>query len=235
MLVPTALGKGKPGGGSGGGGRGTCSQSAPGVIVENNWAWAQTGSWGTPGQQLGYQIQVINYDVGCGSSSFSLSVSAPAGFSVSLPAGTVSVHSSSSAFAWAYVTSPTAIADGDYPLTITVARGGTSVSATTYDKVYSSDSAAPTLFWSNPSGGQSISGSSYMVNVSSSDDHAVKQIDFNLDGVYVTSTTCDDITYICQLTYKLSLSRMSGLHTATFTSTDWKGNVVVSTVSFNVS
>ena len=114
-------------------------------------------------------------------------------------------------------------------------RAQTSVSAATYYKSYSSDSAAPTLFWSNPAEGQAISGSSFMVNVSSSDDHAVKQIDFYLDGAYVTSRACDDITYICQLSYKLSLSHMSGQHTATFKSTDWMGNVGVSTVTFTVS
>jgi hypothetical protein len=230
MLVPTAFGKGKPGGGGG-----SCAQSAPSVIVENNWAWGQTGSWGMPGERVGYQIQVVNNDVGCGSSSFSLSVAAPAGFSVSLPTNTVTVSSSSSAFVWAYVTSPSAIADGDYPLTITVARAATSVSATTYDKVYSLDSTAPTLFWSNPSNGQSIGGNSYMVNVSSSDDHAVKMIDLFIDGALITSTSCDDITYVCQLSYKLPLNHMSGQHVATFRSTDWMGNVGLSTVTFTVS
>ena len=237
-LVPAALGKGKPGGGGGGGGGGgssTCTQSAPGVAVQNNWAWGQTGSWGMPGEQLGYQVQVINNDVGCGSSSFSLSVSAPAGFAVSVPTSTVSLNSSSSTNVWAYVTSPSGISEGNYPLTVTVGRAGTSASKTTYDKDFSSDATAPTLFWSNPADGQAISGSSFMVNISSSDDHAVKQIDFYLDGTYVTSRACDDITYICQLSYKLSLSHMSGQHTAMFRSTDWMGNVGVSTVAFTVS
>jgi hypothetical protein len=236
-LVPVALGKGKPGGGGGGGGGGgttTCTQSAPGIAVQNNWAWGQTGSWGMPGQQLGYQVQVINNDVGCGSSSFSLSVSAPDGFAASVPTSTVSLNSSSSTNVEAYATSPSGISDGNYPLTVTVERAGTSGSATTYYKVYSADATAPTLFWTNPSDGQAISGSSFMVNVSSSDDHALKQIDFYLDGTYVTSRACDDITYICQLSYKLSLSHMSGQHTATFKSTDWMGNVGVSHVTFTV-
>ena len=238
-LVPAALGKGKPSGGGGGGGGGggsTCTQNAPGVAVQNNWAWAQTGSWGMPGQRLGYQIQVLNYDSGCSTSAFTISVSAPDGFSVSVPTSAISLNSSSSGYLWAYVTSPAVIGDGDYPLTVSVGRAGaTSASQTTYYKVYSSDSAAPTLFWTNPSAGQTISGSSYMVNVSSSDDHAVKTIDLYIDGAYVTSTACDDITYICQLSYKLSLSRRSGQHTATFRSTDWMGNVGVSTVAFTVS
>jgi hypothetical protein len=239
-LVPAALGKGKPSGGSGGGGGGgsTCTQNAPGVAVQNNWAWAQTGSWGMPGQQLDYQIQVLNYDSGCSSSTFTISVSAPDGFSVSVPTSAISLNSSSSGYLWAYVTSPTVTGDGDYPLTVTVARAGAagpSAARTTYYKLYSSDSGAPTLFWSNPGNGQTISGSSYVVNVSSSDDHAVKKIDLYLDGAHVTSTACDDITYICQLSYKLSLSHMSGQHTATFRSTDWMGNVGVSTVAFTVS
>lgn len=239
-FIPAALGKGKPSGGGGGGGGGstgtTCTQAAPRVDVQNDYAWAQTGSWGMPAQQLGYQIQVLNYDSGCSSSSFTVSVSAPAGFAVSVPTSSVSLNSSSSTYLWAYVTSPAGVSDGDYPVTVTVARAGgdTSTSETTYYKVYSSDSAAPTLFWTNPSAGQTISGSSYMVNVSSSDDHAVKKIDFYLDGAFVASAACDDITYICQLSYKLSLSHKSGPHTATFRSTDWMGNVGVSTVGFTV-
>jgi hypothetical protein len=187
-----------------------------------------------PGQRLGYQIEVMNNDSGCSSSTFTISVSAPDGFSVSVPTSTVSLNSSSTGYLWAYVTSPAAVNDGNYPLTVTVDRSGSATSQTTYYKVYSSDGTAPTLFWSNPWDGQAISGRSYMVNVSSSDDHAVKQIDFFLDGAHVTSTTCDDLSYICQLSYKLSLGHMSGQHTATFRSTDWMGNVGVSTVTFAV-
>ena len=236
VLVPAALaGKGAGGGHHGGGtGGGSCTQSNPVAVVQNNFGWAQTGSWGMPGQQLGYQVQVINNDVGCSASNFTVTVSAPSGFSVSMPTNAVSVGSSSSAYLWAYVTSPSDAADGSYPVTVTVDRNGAGGSATTYYKVYSSDATSPTLFWSNPSAGQVISGNSYMVNVSSSDDHAVRTIALSIDGAPVSSVSCDDITYICQLSYKLSLGRMSGQHTATFTSTDWMGNVGVSNVPFTV-
>jgi hypothetical protein len=238
-LVPVALGKGKPGGGGHGGGGGSttsCTQSAPGVSVDNNWAWSQSGSWGLPGQQLKYAIQVRNYDVGCGSSSFVVSIAAPSGFSVSLPTNTVSLASSSSAYLWASVTSPSTAAAGDYPLTVSVTRAGASSpssSYTTYFKVYTSDSADPTLFWQNPGEGQTISGRSYMVTVSSSDDHAVQKIELYMDGAYMSSAACDNVTYICQLSY--SWSAASGAHTATFKSTDWTGHVGTLTVHFTVS
>jgi hypothetical protein len=168
-------------------------------------------------------------------------MSAPSGFSVSIPTNTIALKSASSGYLWAYVTSPSAIANADYPLTVAVIRAGASApaaptaSATSYFKLYSADSLAPTLFWSNPWDGAAISGRSYNVTVSSSDDHAVKMIDLYIDNAYVSTTVCDDISYTCQFVYKWSLRRAQGLHTATFESTDWMGNVGVLKVAFTVS
>jgi hypothetical protein len=231
-LVPVALGKGKPGGGGGG----TCTQKAPAVSIDNSWGWAQWGSWGLPGQQLTYAINVLNYDVGCGSSTFTVSVSAPSGFSVSIPTNSISLRSSSSGYVSANVVSPSVIADGDYPLTVTVQRTGASnstASATSYYKVYSTDSVAPRLYWPNPADGMTISGNSYQAIVTSSDDHAVSKIELYVDNVYTSTTLCNGIAYECQLAYKLSLGR--GQHTATFKSYDWMGNVGVLTSTFTVS
>jgi hypothetical protein len=238
-LVPIALaGKGHGGGGKPSGG-GTCTPSAPGVVVQNNYGWGQWGSWGFPGQKLGYFVQVINYDSGCGSSSFALTLSTPSGFSVSIPTNTISLASGASGYLWAYVTSPSAIADGDYALTANATRSSTSAAASTgssstYYRVYSSDSAAPTLFWANPGDGTTITGRSYNVAVSSSDDHAVQKIDLYIDGVYKSEALCDDVSYTCPLNYSWSLSGVAGQHTATFKSFDWMGNVGVSTVTFTV-
>jgi Bacterial Ig domain len=160
-------------------------------------------------------------------------VSAPVGFSVSLPADTITLKSYSSGYLWAYVTSPSTIPDGDYPITVSVRRAGTADSqatATTYYKVYLADTSAPTVYWPNPADGQTISGRSYNVIVSSSDDHAVKKIDLYLDGAFASSAACDNISYTCQLSYKASSS--AGQHTATFRSYDWMGNVSVMTVAF---
>src|SRR5262245_24162556 len=92
-LVPAAFGKGKPGGGGGGG---SCTHKTPAVVVDNTWAWAAPGSYGLPGQQLTYAIDVVNYDTGCSGSSFVVGVSAPSGFSVSLPTNTIKLSSGSS-------------------------------------------------------------------------------------------------------------------------------------------
>jgi hypothetical protein len=222
---------GKPGpGGS------HCTRNAPGVIVDNNWQWGASGTFGLPGQRLTYALDVMNNDVGCSSSSFAVSVSAPGGFSVSLPTSTISLKSGSSAYLWAYVTSPTPIADGDYPLNVKVWRTGTSSptgSYTSYYKVYSSDTVAPTLFWPNPWDGQVVTGSSYNMTVSSNDDHSVQKIELYVDGAYKTTTQCDDIAYTCQLYYKWSVGS-PGAHTATFKSYDWLGNMAAMTVSFTV-
>lgn len=232
-FVPAAL-AGKGGGHGGGGGGGTCSSSAPTVAVQNNWEWGASGSWGLPGQQLGYDVKIVNNDSGCGSSTFTLSVSAPSGFSVSIPTGTLSLGSGSYAYLWVYVTSPGGAADGDYPLTVTAQRSaGTSASTTTVYKVYSADTTTPTLFWADPGNGTTISGHSYNVTVSSSDDHAVEKIDLYIDGAYVSTQNCNDITYTCQLNY--GWSPRTGQHTATFKSYDWMGNVGTVTVSFTVS
>lgn len=222
----------KGGGHSGGG----CTPNAPAVTIGNTWAWSSWGSWGTPGQKLTYAIQVFNHDVGCRSSNFGISLSAPSGFSVSIPTNTIALKSSSSGYVWVDVTSPTAIADSDYPLTATVVRAGTSsptTSFTSYYKVYSSDSAAPALFWPNPGDGQTISGNSYNVVVSSSDDHEVKEVDLYIDNVYKSTTLCDDVAYTCSFYYKWS--PVAGQHTATFKSSDWMGNVGVLTVSFTAN
>jgi len=240
-LVPAAgAGNGHGGGGAAQTSSSSCAPAAPGVSVDNNYAWGAAGSWGMPGQQLEYGIQVLNYDVGCGSSSFTVTISAPSGFSVSFPTSTITLNSSAIGYVWAQVTAPGALADGDYPLTVSVQRVGATAanaaSATTvsYYKVYSADTTSPTLFWVNPSQGQTISGRSYTFNASSSDDHAVKKIDLLIDGAYVTTASCDDVSYICQLSYKWSLSRAGGAHTATFRSYDWLGNVGTLTVAFTV-
>jgi hypothetical protein len=220
----------------GGGGKGGCTRYAPGVSIDNTFGWSQWGSWGFPGQQLKYAIKVRNYDLGCSSSSFEVSLSTPSGFSVSMPTSTISLRSYTSGYLWAYVTSPSAIADGDYPLAVTVTRAGTSsetASFTSYYKVYSSDTTAPTLFWANPASGQTISGTSSNVTVSSRDDHAVRKIELYLDGAYMSTTTCDNISYTCQLNYQWRGA--AGQHTATFKATDWMGNEGSQAVTFTVA
>jgi hypothetical protein len=240
VLVPVALaGKGNGGGGggkggSGGGGSTSCVQSAPTVNVQNNWQWGSSGSWGLPGQQIGYMVLLDNADSGCGSSTFAFTVTAPSGFSVSVPTSTVNLGSGSYAYVWAYVTPPAGAATGDYTLTVSAARtNGPSTSVATMYKLYASDTTAPTLFWPSPADGTTVSGRSYNVSISSSDDHAVKKIDLYLDGAYISTTTCDDITYICTLNY--SWSPRTGQHTVTFKSSDWMGNVGTLTESFTVS
>jgi hypothetical protein len=106
-------------------------------------------------------------------------------------------------------------------------------STTNYYKVYSSDTVAPTFYWASPGDGTTISGRSYSVSVSSTDDHAVKKIDLYMDNIYTSMATCNDISYSCQLTYNWPTS--AGQHTATFRSYDWMGNVGESTVSFTAT
>jgi hypothetical protein len=231
-LVPAAI-AGKPGGGGTATG---CTQNAPRASIDNTWAWGSPGSWGLPGQQLRYAINVSNNDTGCGSSSFAVTFSAPAGFSVSTPSSTITLNSASSGYAWAYVTSPTTAADGSYPLTATVERAGTSSPAATSSyKVYSSDTAVPKLYWASPSDGGALSGRTAYVGFASSDDHAVKQLDLSVDGVSVASTLCDNISSDCQLSYKWSIRRVRGQHTATYKATDWMGNVGTQTATFTVN
>jgi hypothetical protein len=236
-LVPVASAAPPGGGGHGGGGnKGSCTLRTPVVYVDNTFEWAKYGSWGTPGQTLKYAINVVNYDIGCGSSTFAVSVSAPSGFSVSIPTSSISLRSSSSGYTSANVTSPSVIANGDYPLTVRVQRtapSNSTASATTYYKVYSTDTFAPMLYWPNPADGTTVSGNSYQVIVSSSDDHAVSKIELYVDDVYKSTTLCEGITYECQLAYKLSVG--AGQHTATFKSYDWMGNVGVLTSNFTAT
>jgi hypothetical protein len=217
-------------------GSGGCKQYAPRLSIDNTWAWAAAGSWGLPGQQVMYAIDVFNNDVGCASSSFVVTMSAPSGFAVSIPVSTITLKSASTGYVWGYVTSPTSIADGDNVLSASVARAGVSSDpSTSYYKVYSSDTVAPTLFWENPWDGATISGRSYSVGVASSDDHAVKQIDLYIDNVYTSTSVCDGISSTCMISYSWAIRRLHGQHVVTFKSTDWMGNVGVldATVTVN--
>ncbi len=164
-----------------------------------------------PGQQLKYAIDVFNNDVGCGSSTFTVRFSAPNGFSVSMPSTTITLSSASSGYVWANVTSPATAADGDYPLTATLERAtSSSPAATSSYKVYSSDTVAPKLFWTDPSDGGALSGRTTYVGFTSSDDHAVKKLEVSLDGVSVASALCDNISSDCQVSYKWSIRRVHG-------------------------
>jgi hypothetical protein len=207
--------------------------------VDNNWAWSQTGSWGLRGQQLTYALQVRNYDLRCSASSFVVTAVVPNGFSVSMPTTTIGLKSSTSAYLWAYVTSPTTAADGDYPLSVSVQRAGSlspaASAATSYYKVYSTYTVAPKLYWENPSDGGSLSGRTTYVGFTLSDDHAVKSLDLSIDGVSVASVLCDDISSDCEVSYKWSIRRVHGQHTATYKSTDWMGNVATQTANFTVN
>lgn len=231
-LAPVAAAVRDPGSNSGSG----CVQSAPKVTIDNTFAWASPGSWGLPGQQLRYAVRVSNRDSGCSASSFVVRMSGPSGFAMSLPTNTATLSSGASVYFWAYVTSPTTGADGDYPLTAAVERAGSSGStATSVYKLYSSDTVAPKLYWMNPADGGALSGRTAYVGFASSDDHAVKQVDVLLDNTLVASTACDNITYECQVSYKWSIRRARGQHTATYRSTDWMGNVASQTATFTVN
>jgi hypothetical protein len=224
------------GGHKGGGGTTACTLNAPGVSSQNTWAWGAYGSFGLPGQQVNYRIDVTNYDVGCGSSSFAVSVSAPSGFSVVMPTNTISLGSGGYGSTTALVTSPLGVADGDYPLVVTITRAGTSAttgSVTTYYKVYSSDTAVPTLYWPSPGNGQAISGGSFWVQVSAVDDHMVKSIELDIDNVAMSTALCDGISYSCSLYYNWATAK--GQHTALFKAYDWIGNVSTLAVTFTVS
>jgi hypothetical protein len=217
----------------------SCVQSAPSAGIDNNWAWGLSGSWGMPGQQLRYAIDVANNDVGCGSTTFVVTLSAPTGFTVSMPTNTISLASASTGYLFAYVSSPASVADGDYPLTVSVGRDGTSAPVqsgrSTY-KVYSSDAVAPTLYWMYPNDASAITGRSTYVSIAAQDDHAVKRVDLSIDGVAVATTgLCDNTSYECGLSYKWSIRRVHGTHTSTFTATDWMGNVATQTATFTVN
>jgi hypothetical protein len=231
VVVETAQAKGP--GRPGGGGK-SCTPAAPGVVVDNNWSWSGSGSWGYPGQQLAYAINVINYDVGCTAGNFVVNVQAPTGFQVSIPTNTISLKASTNGYLWVYVTSASTTGSGDYPLTVTVTKAGAGsiASATSYYKVYTTDSTAPTLFWANPGDGQVLDGRTVDITASSSDDHAVSSIELYVDGARVSSTECDNVTYICQLHFSWPAS--GGSHTATFRSYDWMGNSGSLSVSFAV-
>ena len=102
-------------------------------------------------------------------------------------------------------------------------------------KVYSSATVAPKLYWTNPADGARSAAAPRTSGSHPVTTHAVKQLDLYVDGVSKASRLCDGVSYECQLSYKWSICRVRGLHTATFTSTDWMGNVATQTVTFTVN
>jgi hypothetical protein len=185
-------------------------------------------------------VKVTNNDSGCSSSTFNVSVSAPSGFAVSLPTSSIGLSAKSVGYVWASITSPAAAADGDYQLSASVSRAGAGssapqVSAPSYYKVYSSDTAAPSLFWPSPDDGSAISGKSYNVGVMANDDHEVQRIDLYIDGALTLSTACADVSYNCDLTYTWRIGRIHGQHTVRFDAYDWMGNESSLTSSFTVN
>jgi hypothetical protein len=215
-----------------------CVPAAPRASVDNNWAWGGSGSWGMPGQSVRYAIDVFNNDAGCGASDFVVAVAAPSGFSVSMPTSTISLASLGTGYVFADVTSPNSIGDGDYPITATVSRVGASPEAptgTSVYKVYSTDSAAPELYMVYPADNTMISGRSTYVSVEANDDHAVRRVDLSIDGTHIATTTCDNISYACGVSYVWSIRRVHGTHSATFAATDWMGNVATETSTFTVN
>jgi hypothetical protein len=98
--------------------------------------------------------------------------------------------------------------------------------------VYSSDDAAPDLFWASPGDGSSVEGRSFNIGVTARDNRAVKKVDLFLDDVLVSTVDCDGIVFSCQLVYTWSTS--PGGHVATFRARDWMGNVSERTSTFTV-
>jgi hypothetical protein len=233
LIVGMAIMSGNAPGGAGSVLAGRCVRNTPSVSVENSYGWGQWGSWGLAGQKLPYQISVTNNDVGCRAASFAISLNGPDSFAISLPTTKISVKSTSQAYLSESVTSPASAGNGDYELVATATRADGSDPAAPFTstyRVYSSDNEAPTLFWPNPSDGQTISGRSYTFVASSRDDHDVKSMSLSIDGNAVSSTTCDNVDYTCTLSFPTSVG--SGDHTATFRARDWMDNVGTVTVTF---
>jgi hypothetical protein len=87
----------------------------------------------------------------------------------------------------------------------------------------------------NPADGGALSGRSANVGFASSDDHAVRKLEAFVDGDTVAHVLCDNVASDCQLSYSWSIRGVRGQHTATFTSTDWMGNVATQTATFTVN
>jgi hypothetical protein len=78
-----------------------------------------------------------------------------------------------------------------------------------------------------------ISGRAFGVSVFSSDDHAVKEIKLYLHGEYMSTTTCENIGFRCQLYYEWSVGG-PGPRTARFEATDFMEKTASETVDFTV-
>lgn len=219
----------------------TCTPNQPTVRTSASYSWAEEGQWATPGLPRNYPMGIINND--CVKQTYKISVEVPAGFIATLDKNEVTLDAYGSSklipseIANLNVTSPSGIADGDYPITVNIVSTSNPemrASDTNYYKVYSVDNVAPKFGVTNPFGTIKASRQTNVIaNVQ--DDHILKTVEFYIDGNLVYTRDCSTETmYFCQPTYVWDSSKAIGSHKVLYKATDLFGNTSSSTVDFTV-
>jgi hypothetical protein len=229
--------------------RATCIPDQPVARFQNTYKWASWGTNAKAGERVGYLASVTNFDQNCGTSTFNITVTAPDGFlvenaiqTVTLDSGTNRDYSTINKDFEVYITSPAGLGDGDYPITITATKqdGTTNKSATdatSYYKVYSVDTTAPTMMWKSDLNGKTVSVSDRTLQIShnSTDNKRVKQVQILIDGSVVASRDCTThVGYSCDTRYDLDLRKNKGVHNLVLSATDFSGNTLKNEQTFTV-
>lgn len=220
----------------------TCQPREPRVRISALYAWNSDGLWATPGMPRNFPMGIVNND--CKQQTYTVSVQVPDGFTATLDKTevTLDAYGSSklipSTTVNLNVSSQSSIADGDYPIIVTITSTTDplmTASDTSYYKVYSSDTAAPRFGITNPFGTIKASKRTNVIaNVY--DDHILKLVEFYIDGRLVYSHDCTEETlYFCQPYFVWDSTKAVGDHTVLYKATDLFNNTSSTSVNFTVT
>jgi Gametolysin peptidase M11/Bacterial Ig domain len=153
---------------------GTCTRVAPGVTLNSV---SRTAS---PGATVSFGATIVNNNpAACGSSTFNLAQTLPVGFSGSFSAPTLMIAAGSSASSNWNVASTTAMGDGTYDVIVTAAEDAVANSASRHATVVLiRDSTLPTVAFSSPSNGATLSGGRVTLSANASDASGIAAVEF---------------------------------------------------------
>ena len=204
---------------------GSCTRVAPGVTL------SPASRSASPGATVSYGATIVNNNpAACGSSTFALAQTLPGGFSGSFSAASLTIAAGASASSNWGVASSTASADASYDLMLSAAEDAVSNSNSGHASyVVYRDSTPPTVSFTSPSTGMTLSGGRVTLAASASDASGIAAVEF-YDG---TTLIGRDTTVPYSLSWNLRKAS-KGPHTLSVKAIDAAGNAQTASIVVTV-
>ncbi len=198
-----------------------CTQRSPLVTI-------------TPGSQSGqgsgnatYSVSVENTNsASCEPAMIALSSILPIGWNGVFSPNSATLQSGATATTSLVVSPLSGTGDGSYPFTVKGTWNGLEGSAGATYIVYSADITAPVVQIAQPLDGAILTGQSYTLSATASDNVGVKKVEFYLDDALIGSDTSAPYSYRFQ-----HRKITGGSHTITAKAYDARGNSGTASVS----